>query len=141
MNKVYILTAGKYSEYHVVGATLDRKQAELACKVYGLKSSVLEDPVDPDDYDPLDDPIRIEEYDLDLFDGIKEKYHIYRVSFSDGSCSVEEENEEGYLHPINEEDMIWGTYRVTVAAQDEAHALKIAQDKRAEYLARKEGIT
>lgn len=138
MNKVYILTAGKYSEYHVVGATLDRKQAELACKVYGLKNSV---PVDPDDYDPLDDPIRIEEYDLDLFDGIKEKDHVYRVSISRNGCSVEEENGEGYFHPINDEDMIWGEYEITVAAKDEAHALKIAQDKRAEYLARKEGIT
>lgn len=131
MNKVYIVTAGKYSEYHIVGATLDRKQAELACEVYGWR-------------DAGGDPIGVEEYDLDIFDGIKGNDHIYRVSFDRDGWEVKEEKDCYYLNPINatyEEDMNWGTYSVTVVAKDEAHALKIAQDKRAEYLARKEGIT
>ena len=131
MNKVYIVTAGTYSDYHIVGATLDRKQAELACEVYGWK-------------DRFGDPIDIEEYDLDIFDGIKETDHIYRVEFDwEGGYSIKEEKVCGYINPINgvdEEDMCWGNYSVTVAAQDEAHAIKIAQDKRAEYLARKEDI-
>ena len=129
MNKVYIVTAGTYSDYHIVGATLDRKQAELACEVYGWKDS-------------LGYSIDIEEYDLDIFNGIKKEDHIYRVTiWENGGYSVKDERGCYYLNPINDEDMAWGDYTVTVVARDEAHALKIAQDKRAEYLARKEGIS
>lgn len=50
--KVYIVTSGTYSDYHIDGVFIDRKMAEVFCAVHH-------------DADDMFDDIRIEEYDTD----------------------------------------------------------------------------
>lgn len=125
-NKVYIITKGSYSDYHICAATLDKNTAvKMAKKFSG---------------DGWGDTV-IEEYVLDDF--TEGDRFMYCVTFGNYgiSCHFEEyEHTENIVYHKNartgEDCMI-----VYVKAQDEEHAIKIAQDRRAEYLANLEGVT
>ena len=130
MNKVYIVTAGEYSDYHIVGATLDRAKAELARQAYERGYARFQP-----------ESVSIEEYDLDAFDTIREKDNIYHVNFSpDSGPEIFEPMCDDSLS-FNKCHVFINELEVEVAAKDESHALKIAQDLRAQYLAEKEGIS
>ena len=123
--KVYVITRGAYSDYHICAATLDKDTAEKLAKKYSEESW---------------DNAVIEEHVLEDF--TEGERFMYCVSFGNYgmSCSFEEyEHKENIVYHKNkrtgEDSMI-----VYVKAKDEEHAKKIAQDRRAEYLAKKEGV-
>lgn len=123
--KVYIITKGAYSDYHICAATLDKNTAVKLAKKYSE--------------DSWNEAV-IEEYNLENF--TKGERFMYCVTFGNYgiSCSFEEyEHTENIVYHKNaftgEDRLI-----VYVKAQDEEHAKKIAQDRRAEYLAKKEGV-
>lgn len=121
--KVYVITQGDYSDYHICAVTLDKELAEKLCKVYSnLK------------YYPYFDPAQIEEYDLQQ--SMDDVRIMYRVEIDCGDIEVTEDRYE------NKEDVFGDKNYFTayVLARDQEHAVKIAQDRRAEYLAKKEGI-
>ena len=125
--KVYVVTSGEYSEYHIVGITLDRQVAETfvngkneANGKYGKE-------------------FYLEEYDTDDFQIIKEGCKPYRACFYGWTWADECKTRYQNVNVVEEDGR--GNFEVVVFAKDEDHALKIGAEKVAEYKARKEGIT
>ena len=117
--KVYVVTQGSYSDYHISGVAIDRETAEL------IKARGYDDP-------------EIEEYDTDDFTPLKDRKP-YRVGIPKaGAISVKLIEGLPYA-PGKVFEYKWGHY-VNVYAKDEDHALKIAFDKVAEYKAEKKGV-
>lgn len=118
-NIVYIITAGFYSDYRICAATLNKETAEKLLKVYSKY-----------------DNAQIEEYNLR---GESEDLRfMYRVRFYLSGimrCHLMEDGD--WIECIVDDNLCLSVY---VKAKDEDHAIKIAKDRRAEYLARKEGI-
>lgn len=116
--KIYVITEGDYSDYHIIGVTLDRKKAETYCRVSQNNNYA------PD----------VEEYETDLFDSIEgrkpysvklSKDGLVEVKEIDGGYSYESAMEHN-PHPIGYfQDDNWV---VDVLAEDEAHARKIGID-------------
>ena len=129
----YVITRGNYSDYEICAVTLD---AELA--------GVLRDKFNNQRW--LD--ARIEEWNLDEFMPIKEGADAYRITFeNDGGisgmekCDIDTCREpvawaNTYMHKLE------GDMRVVVhvIAKDEYSAVKIAAEKRAEFVALEMGI-
>ena len=129
MAKVYVITKGCYSDYHICAVTLDKEKAERLCKLF--------------DDGGMDEP-EIEEWDteqhVDLLSGRKP----YLVSFcKNGDLYSVYEDTWGfeYFKPeIIERPKIDDNLLVKLYAEDKESAIKIAAEKRAKYLAEKEGI-
>ena len=124
-NKVYIITKGSYSDYHICAVTLNRDTAEKLAKKYSE--------------DELGEAL-IEEYVLDDF--TKCERYMYCVCFNEWgiSCNFDEyEHTEKIVYNKNARTSV-NRMVVYVKAKDEEHAKKIAQDRRAEYLAKEQGI-
>ena len=102
--------------YHIVGVTLDREVAEKCIKVHG------------GEYDPP----RIEEYETNEFPQYTRKSWV--VTFS--PCKIEEVEISEYIEFVNSSSE---NYQY-VLADTEAHALKIAQDRRGKLLAERAGL-
>ena len=121
IEKVYIIVKGEYSDFHICAVALDEKTAEKLREAYS------------DRYDKA----IIEEY-IPAKES-EETRILYEVEFEHGGVFIttaeREDNET--LMDINN-DFTWLILRVF--AKDKEHALKIAQDRRAEYLAMKEGV-
>ena len=129
---VYVVTEGEYSDYHIEAVFDDRMLAE--------------------DYIDRRSPSRwkrwrIEEYLINALAPINGMI-LYRAIFD------ADESEPYYVEFADTDDIAtfgnqpvvrpWGPLGrlvVMVLARDEAHARKIAQDKRAEYLAAEFGIS
>lgn len=128
--KVYVVTEGCYSGYHIVFVTLDRERADTFVKRYNK--------TEYDDY-------RVEEYDTDdikLFDDGRKLYQVWKRD-NDAVRVYEEE-------PCYQDAFVMNKvkrytvknpkstqYSVYVMAEDEEHAEKIGADLIAEYMARK----
>lgn len=116
--KVYVITEGDYSDYHIVGVVLDRKKAEAYCRVARGNYYV------PD----------VEEYETDLIDSIEgRKPYSVRMSKS-GRVEVKELG-SGYSYEAAVEHNAHhigyfkdDNWNVDVLAEDEAHARKIGID-------------
>ena len=122
--KVYVVTQGEYSEYHIVGVTLDREKAERWLELYNSEKGKY--------YYVAE----IEEYEADEFGN----GGLYQWEVSPGWS-----NEECVLDTMSERDYDeWYcddyNYYLTVMAKDKDHALKAAHDKIAKLKAEKEGI-
>ena len=119
--KVYVITKGVYSDYHICAVTSNKKTAEILRKTYSENSW---------------DDAKIEEWDLN---GDPEEIRImFRVVFGniETTCEFDEyENREAIYCPKGS-----GVITVYVRAKDKESAIKIAAERKAEYLARKEGI-
>ena len=140
--KVYVVTYGAYSEYHIKKVFLDKEKAEKYLALI-TKSDVF------DDYDF--DSGRVEEYDtaddeIEIFDdekGIK----LWRIKFnSEGNIEHIEHKEIKYniYKDLDFENKInidnWNNCLIVVKADNEATAIKIARDKRSQALAKKYNI-
>lgn len=132
---VYVVFKGEYSDKHIVGVAIDKEKADVLKKIYSRSW----------------DEAYIEEYDTDA--PIIEYKPIWEVRFNTVTGAVlcaevsnanptEEyedsiEEEINFHHYANAETKIESIY---VYADDEEKAIKIAIDRRAEYLAKKEGV-
>lgn len=123
--KIYVVTKGTYSDYHIITATLDEERAK---KIAELCSDCYE------------------ECDVEVYeDGQETIKPIYEVVFDNKTGDVNEVYTEcssyGFRH-INEvriSPIVKSTY-VYVFADSSEEAIKIAAEKRAEHLAKKEGL-
>lgn len=121
---VYVITKGRYSDYHICAITMDENRAERMKKLYS------------DRYDEA----RIETY---VLDEDKTTGSIYYVEFeNDGPAAVRMNEYTEYDNYDNGPvvDSWYNPIRVYVRAKDEAYALKVAQDKYAEWKAEKAGV-
>lgn len=134
--KVYIVTSGIYSDYHIDGVFLSQEQAEIYC---GAKY----------DTDFSGDPFYIEEWDTDENDievipGTKVNYH---VIISKG-FSAEWDRVRAYitlkpLRPfefINTSTYLDGWYDAVLGTDDEDKILKIFRDWLAQKKAEEAGL-
>ena len=124
---IYVVTQGSYSAYRVIGATTDRETAKKIAKKFS------------DDCENC----RIEEYP----EGETLLRNLWRVFFKKNGdvfrCDMSDYHRDYYDKgsPIidtvykRDYDLI-----VTVEADDEEAAIKIAAEKRAMYLANKNGL-
>jgi hypothetical protein len=123
-DKVYVITKGIYSDYHICAVTLDKSRAER------LKKLLYEN------YEEA----TIEEYTLNEY---KENGNVYYVEFHDDAPPTIglDEYDGSYLYENVPCVLDWyDPIRVYVRAKDEQHAMKIAQDEYAKWKAEKEGV-
>lgn len=113
--KVYVLTEGEYSDYHVVTVKLEKGQAEKLARIH------------PD--------WEVEEYDTDEIT-IKESY-MYRVYvYDEGVASAKTINDDCYETMPTHIDRGWPCldhWEVDVRAEDADHAIKKGVDRIAQY--------
>lgn len=124
---VWVIEAGEYSDYQVVGVFSTRENAELVASAIGYGS--------------------IAEWDLDPgVDGLRQGHPRFRVlMLRDGSVeSVEVQEgwnaETFYVWPRSREPIYAGkgipdALNAWVWARDEKHAVKIVNEKRAQMIA------
>ena len=121
--RVYVVTQGEYSAYHIVGVTLDRAKAERWMELYNAEKGEY-------DYDA-----QIEEYETDEFgtDGLFQ----WEVGqgWTIGGCELDTMGGDYGEWYDNDEN-----YCLKVMAKDKDHALKVAYDKIAMIKAAIEGI-
>lgn len=123
--KVYVITQGSYSDYHICAVTLDKSRAENMKKLF----------------DGRWDYAQIEEY---ILDETKENGNLYYIEFPDDSEPTIHIDEYDGFGQIDSSPYVadWNSpIRIYVRTKDEAHAMKIAQDEYARWKAEKEGIT
>ncbi len=130
MSKVYIVTSGTYSDYHICAASLDKEHAELLAEKY------------TDSYDEA----VIEEYELDeFFEEAKRGYFWYwcKCTLENGMFGqVEVRQLDGYGAGADGK-VVKAFHRkqlfVDVLAEDDEHARKIAAEKFATYVYERRG--
>lgn len=122
--KIYVVTKGSYSEYHIITATTDKNLAKKIAK----KFSARWDKANVETYENTEILMR----------------PVYFVRFGLNGEVVQimdSSNCEYYYEDINRCGFdAYGQVYVTVVADNADHAVKIANEKRAEFLARKAGI-
>lgn len=131
---VYVVTSGAYSEYDIVGVFLNKEKAEYFTKFYlnGLDNLRVQEFETLDDYYMVD--VRTVDY--------------YRIVITDkGELSHLEKKQWEYSPNRNgtefEETFIYNNgfgFIGDIIADSEEQAIKIMQDKRAEWLAEKYGV-
>jgi hypothetical protein len=143
--KIYVITQGEYSDYHICAVTDDKERAKKLQLIYS------------DSYNAAE----IEEYNTDDYDDsyVKSYRLAYRVCrFQDGTIKVEGKPE--YTRFLNEKDRtprlilkwwhkkpdgkyeMWrNVFKFMVYADDEAHAIKNAADCFAEWAAMRQNVT
>lgn len=122
--KVYVIEKGYYSDRHIIGIVESKEEA---------KSIV--DAIKCGSYDA--DSISYEEYDTLQFSDKRFRYAVTRYSDSDWEAEFDEydlwSNYKESIHDYSDHYIIY--------ANSPNQAIKIAQDMRAEELARKNGLT
>lgn len=123
--KIYVLTDGYYSDYHIIGCTDKKDVADRLCMYLGCD---------------------VEEYDTDKFNN---EWAIWKYSLREWKDDYggDHREEEIMIMVEGENSLPVGTvwylpngYAVLVKADDEEHARKIGQDLIAQCKARLEGI-
>lgn len=124
--KVYVLTSGSYSDYHIVGVLLDEEQARIAAEAMSNR------------YDGVD----VETYDTDELKFIKPGWKYWTIVFSEHDHSIIDSFCDDYLGTPGKPRLFTPNHRwyVDVYAEDEDHAIKSASDKLNKYLAESNGL-
>ena len=129
--KIYVVTKGGYSEYHIVTATTDREKAEKLAKKF---SDDCED-AEVEEYEDSDVYLRKLWYVRFNENGEVEKIKLESDAFYYTSDKV---NCVCY-NTCGCYGIIYETW-VYVFADTEEEAIKIASEKRAEFLAKMNGL-
>ena len=124
---IYVITQGTYSAYRIIGATTDRGAAEKIAKKFSDDS----------------EECRIEEYP----EGETLLRNLWRVFFKKNGdvfrCDLSDYHRDYYEDGLGIIDTVYKRdydLIVTVEADSEEAAIKIAAEKRAMYLANKNGL-
>lgn len=122
--KHYVLTAGCYSDYHIVAVCSDRAKAEQIMERVNRNAG---------SYDQCD----IEEYED--AEPVADNLNCYCMNFEKNTIREDKDIEYGIKGSYFEDrnGTIWALY---VLAENEEAARKIAFDRRAMLMAQKEGI-
>lgn len=140
--RVYLITAGEYSDYGVLAVCSTREKAEHFCEVlnrnggwYGDKAEIEEYPVDSIPIEDLDIPVWCVG-----FKGPPYYVDVVRKRDRGGALDVNKLNPYR-VHDFSNRNMVGGsTYAVDVMAETEEEAVKKASDYLAKYRAEKEGL-
>lgn len=123
----YVVTSGSYSDYHICGVTRNKDYAEFLRKTRAplWDSADIETYKDESQQEPIEDLRDL--WAVDIYTNIPAK--VRKI----GSVKISEMigakiDPKPWLYPN-------GDFQIYVVADDEDHAIKIAQDKRAEYMA------
>ena len=125
--KIYVVTRGDYSDYHICGVAVDKKRAEITAK---LNSDYMY-------------TANIEEYDSEEYSGNEKKQWMVRFFVKDPPEVTKKWFDRDIMHKlplVKQYICSHATHVAYVQADDEAHALKIAEDALAQYKAQKAGI-
>ena len=123
MTTIYVVTSGEYSDYSIRALFSTKELAQ-----------------DFIDIQPNPQYHRIEEYEIDKFERhIREDMRCYRVAMDiDGNSSVYpsdfDSNDEEYLNLYHQSNGV-KSFVTYLYAKDEAHAAKIANEKRVQLIA------
>lgn len=124
---IYVVTQGTYSAYRIIGATTDRKTAEKIAKKFADDS----------------EDCKIEEYP----EGETLLRNLWRVFFKKNGdvfrCDLSDFHRDYYEEGRQIIDTVYKRdydLIITVEADSEEAAIKIAAEKRAMYLANKNGM-
>ena len=132
MNTIYVITRGSYSDYHICAVASTQERAEQLQKMYSR-------------YDEMAD---IEEYKIDVpsdeyFTENPTPY--WKIEFNENGSLI---NAESFYDspnlPIKIKEKCWSFNApltiINIQADTQEKAMKIAYDKRAQYLAEKFGL-
>ena len=123
MEKIYVVTKGCYSDYHIITATTDEKLA------YEIRNKFSED-------------YSWGEAQVEVFENA-EMYmkSCYFMRFDKGGNVIElEKGDDEYDYDENYGIDIHGNFYVSVATNNQETAIKVGAERRAMFLAQKEGI-
>lgn len=140
--KVYVITAGVYSDYHICCVCIDRETAERRKKLFSDKYEEAE--IEEFDTDEYEEFVKVDDQILRR-DG-KRLYQVIMDEYMDGGRMIQRTKvKEQEIRDWNMKEMLWpsksyyttecgvtvpGTYwQLTVYARDEKEALKIAFDR------------
>ena len=126
--KVYVLTCGEYSCYHIVGVLLDEEQARIAAEAMS---------------DGYKKDVEVETYDTDELKFIKPGWQYWTIAFSERDHVIVGTFRDDYcLGTLGEPRPFTINHRwyVDVYAEDEDHAIKNASDKLSKYLAEQNNL-
>lgn len=128
---VYIVTDGEYSGYHIEGVFLDKDKAEYFRKFHTSENGEVET------YDTIDDGYTIDVKTIDYYDieltskGMVKKCEAKTFEYIPGN----ENFQEVFYRAA------WGhEFCGKIIANSAEEAIKIMQDKRAQWLAEEYGI-
>lgn len=124
--KVYIITKGEYSDYHICAVATDKEKAEALREKFS------------DHYDNAE----IEEYDTDDYGEILRYKSLYFCAYYNNSDDIVVERNQCWDYPFNDYKVRETKYglMVYVNADDYEMALKKASDKFAQYRAEVLGL-
>lgn len=123
--KIYVVTKGSYSDYHIITATTDEKLAYEIAKKFSDK---------------------YEEAKVEIYENAEIMLKpLYGVEFDKNGdiLSVRDCSDSSWAYSscnTYHSDIFYGRGFIYVIADNADHAVKIANEKRAEYLAKKAGI-
>lgn len=121
--KIYVITKGSYSDYHICGVSTEKEKAEEFAKMCS------------DNFDEA----MVEEYETEIIEPFLKDGKLFRVMMRpDETIHVRELNIDSYY--INQVNKVENglVYWVYVIARDKEHAKKIALDKIYQYKYEKE---
>lgn len=126
--KVYVITKGCYSDYHICCVTTDKEKAEVLAKKFSSR------------HDSAD----VEEYDTEEWEAGVDR-DLYIITFDERGYAIHvgEGGSFDYSDPDRQVYRAYGNknhLRVEVLAKDTTGAIKIAAEKRAKYLAEQAGL-
>ena len=128
--KVYAVTSGDYSSYHIVAVFEDKEKANAVADLVG-KQSCFHEYVGVEEYETADSKISISD-----IKATPEHYRPFMVTrYKNGDVYIEDD-------PIHYEPFVrtgtFDEYDVCVMAKDEEHARKIGMGKIMQYRYEKE---
>ena len=132
--KIYVITAGEYSNYHICAVTTDPERAEqLRKRYYHYDETYIEEYIDGDP-------------DAGVCMDLRPIWNVWREVRNVWHACIEEyinmpfQNEFELTDPKYICSNTSTAFRAKVDAPDKEHALKIAQDKFAKVMAEELGL-
>lgn len=125
MSSVWVVTEGSYSDYHICCIFSSRQLAENFIK----KAKLFQKYSDYND---------VEEYEINIEEGQSSVWEVWFRVGGNIDCYFKSDQREEGITAFTEDTH--NLLKITVKAETEESAIKIACDKRAEYLAQKEGV-
>ena len=120
--KVYVIEKGMYSDRHIVGVVESEEEAKKICNVISTH--------------PEEDWVEYTEYDTHQFVTSRLRYHVY--DYGDEWEANYDDYDLLAMYKDNSEEY-GGSY--VIYANSPQQAIKIAQDMKAEKLAKEKGVS
>lgn len=119
--KVYVIEKGMYSDRHIIGVVESEEKAKKICNVISTNQE--------------EDWVEYTEYDTHQFSTIRLRYHVSEFC---GEWNAEYDDYGLYGMYRDNEEQYEGSY--VIYANSPQQAIKIAQDMKAEKLAKESGV-